>query len=337
MEQFFVSTVKDVIFDLGVSFRSLKSKAEDIEHTLHSMFGRRYPVEYEDDTPADDPFSGYKSMSQNVNWGIFEELARAAESGELDEPVTPSAKATTETETQKSSDPDPATVASPAKEIAKAPVPDEPAQPSSDAPKSESAPATDGNSAAQGAPPRSPPIAAALRLRSNRQDGFRCSAQSRLGGRAGARRRRRRRRTGSAADAGRSARRQADHGACPPACQHPASPPPAVLQMSMQATGGRTQTITVTARAWRLSSARRPRSLRPCPGRPATGAHCPDQPRDGPADPALCGSPAGRTSLLLAQLIRVTNPLQRTHCDFTRPGQRSPRSAGLKAAKPPAL
>lgn len=91
MEQFFVSTVRAVIFDLGVSFRSLRSKAENIEQNLHSMFGRRFPVDYADDTSADDPFSGYKSMSQNVNWGIFEELARAAEAGELDMPVTPAA------------------------------------------------------------------------------------------------------------------------------------------------------------------------------------------------------------------------------------------------------
>ena len=111
MEQFFVRTVKDVIFDLGVSFRSLKSKAEDVEHTLHSMFGPRYPVEYQDDKPADDPFSGYKSMSQSVNWGIFDELAKAAESGELlEEPVTPSAKeAITESsnQTAQPSDPEP--------------------------------------------------------------------------------------------------------------------------------------------------------------------------------------------------------------------------------------
>ncbi len=91
MEHFFVTTVKDVIFDLGVSFRSLRSKSEDVEHTLHSMFGRRYPVEYEDDQPADDGYSGYKSMSQTVNWGIFDELARAAESGDLMEKPEPPA------------------------------------------------------------------------------------------------------------------------------------------------------------------------------------------------------------------------------------------------------
>jgi hypothetical protein len=100
MEHFFVTTVKDVIFDLGVSFRSLKSKSEDVEHTLHSMFGRRYPVDYQDDEPADDGYNSYKSMSQTVNWGIFEELARAAESGDLmEKPEPPTVQVELKTDT----------------------------------------------------------------------------------------------------------------------------------------------------------------------------------------------------------------------------------------------